>query len=138
MYDLPPDILSTLARKDDTNTGPQDDGISEQAKTEPAESRAEEAVGSKACSLCGVTFHTVEDQRSHVRSDLHGYNLKQRIRGGKSATEAEFEKLIEGLKPFSSFKTTTDIRQILKRVFQALTHQILKTRRMAKEGKRPH
>lgn len=37
------------------------------------------------------------DQRSHVRSDLHGYNLKQRIRGGKPASEIEFEKLIGDL-----------------------------------------
>lgn len=99
MYDLPPDILSTLARKDDTNDGLQEDPTLESAKTEPTELRTEDAVGSKACSLCGVSFETVADQRSHVRSDLHGYNLKQRIRGGKPATEMEFEKLIGGWNP---------------------------------------
>ncbi|KAF8859891.1 hypothetical protein BDZ45DRAFT_725025 [Acephala macrosclerotiorum] len=104
VYDLPPDILSTLARKDDT----QEDVTSERAKTEPAEFRTEEAVGPKACSLCGVTFHTVADQRSHVRSDLHGYNLKQRIRGGKPATEVEFEKLIGDLDESLSGSDSSD------------------------------
>lgn len=49
-----------------------------------------------ACSLCGVTFSTVEIQRSHVRSDLHQYNLKQKLRGLNAISENEFEKLIEG------------------------------------------
>ncbi|KAE8454525.1 hypothetical protein EG329_000148 [Mollisiaceae sp. DMI_Dod_QoI] len=108
-YDLPPDILSTLARKDDTDEGPQEaPTTSISTKTEPTESRTEDAVGSKSCSLCGVTFYTVADQRSHVRSDLHGYNLKQRIRGGKLATEAEFEKLIGDLNESLSGSDSSD------------------------------
>jgi hypothetical protein len=53
-------------------------------------------VGSQSCSLCGLTFATVLDQRSHLRSDWHHYNLKQKLRGGKVVSEAEFEKLVEG------------------------------------------
>lgn len=34
------------------------------------------------------------EQRNHVRSDLHGYNLKQKIKGLKPVGEADFEKLI--------------------------------------------
>ena len=64
-------------------------------------------MGAKACSLCGVTFHTVEDHRSHIRSDLHGYNLKQRIRGSKPVSEADFERLIGGMYISSSFDTDT-------------------------------
>ena len=37
------------------------------------------------------------DQRTHVRSDLHGYNLKQRIKGLEPVGEAEFERLIGDL-----------------------------------------
>ena len=37
------------------------------------------------------------EQRSHVRSDLHGYNLKQKIKGAKPVGEADFEKLIGDL-----------------------------------------
>jgi hypothetical protein len=104
VYDLPTDILTTLTRKDDTEGGPQEDiaprpSIQEQV----SDSRTESAVGSKSCSLCGVTFITVEDQRSHIRSDLHGYNLKQRIRGAKPVSEGDFEKLVGGIVVPTSF-----------------------------------
>jgi hypothetical protein len=94
VYDLPADILTTLTRKDDTEDRPQE----KIAEKEPIpELRTESAVGSKSCSLCGVTFYTVEEQRSHTRSDLHGYNLKQRIRGAKPVSEVDFEKLVGGI-----------------------------------------
>ena len=100
MYDLPEDILTTLTRKYDgePDQAGQEELQTSSAKAVGSESRTENAVGSKSCSLCGVTFHTVEDQRSHVRSDLHGYNLKQRIRGANPVTEGDFEKLVEGMR----------------------------------------
>lgn len=55
------------------------------------------AVGSQACSLCGLSFATVPDQRGHQKSDLHHYNLKQKLRGQKPVSEADFEKLIGDL-----------------------------------------
>lgn len=96
VYDLPADILSTLTRKDDAE---HEENIKTPPPTEEpsTEEKAETTAGSKACSLCGVKFHTVEDQRSHVRSDLHGYNLKQRIRGAKPVSENDFEKLVGGI-----------------------------------------
>jgi hypothetical protein len=104
VYDLPADILTTLTRKDDTGEGPQEDAVAPTATEElNYESRTETAAGSKSCSLCGVVFHTVEDQRSHTRSDLHGYNLKQRIRGAKPVSEGDFEKLVGGMASFPLF-----------------------------------
>lgn len=50
-----------------------------------------------SCNLCGLSFASLADQRSHVRSDLHGYNLKQKMKGAKPVSEAEFEKLIGDL-----------------------------------------
>ncbi|KAL2062298.1 hypothetical protein VTL71DRAFT_6564 [Oculimacula yallundae] len=96
VYDLPQDILSTLKRKDDTGEDPQNNASSSAEDTVP-EPRTESAAGAKSCSLCGVIFHTVEDQRSHNRSDLHNYNLKQKIRGAKAVTEGDFEKLVGDL-----------------------------------------
>jgi hypothetical protein len=88
-----------LTPKDVTSEGQeQDEDASPTIATERvAQSKTDEAVGSKSCSLCGVTFYTVEDQKSHVRSDFHNYNLKQKIRGAKPVSEAEFEKLVGGL-----------------------------------------
>jgi hypothetical protein len=107
VYDLPADILTTLTRKDDNEEGPQDEiAAASSAKDPITDSRTEAAVGSKSCSLCGVTFHTVEDQRGHVKSDLHGYNLKQRIRGAKPVSEEEFEMLVGGK---CSIRTSSDV-----------------------------
>lgn len=56
-----------------------------------------ELVGTQSCSLCGLSFATLQDQRSHIKSDLHSYNLKQKLKGGKAVTENEFERLIGDL-----------------------------------------
>lgn len=63
---------------------------------EPGRPDAEDGnpVKATSCNLCGLSFATVADQRSHVRSDLHQYNSKQRIKGLKPVGEADFEKLI--------------------------------------------
>ncbi|TGO48788.1 hypothetical protein BOTNAR_0459g00090 [Botryotinia narcissicola] len=115
LYDLPQDILSTLARKDDSNDSSDD---TYQADTDSPTDTTERSiqtkpgdVGSKSCSLCGVTFHTVEDQKSHVRSDFHNYNLKQKIRGAKAVTEIEFEKLVGDLDESLSGSDSSDTEE---------------------------
>lgn len=52
---------------------------------------------SATCQLCNTAFSNVQEQRLHVKSDWHNYNLKQRARGGPSVTENEFEKLLDEL-----------------------------------------
>lgn len=44
--------------------------------------------------MCQVTFQTVQEQREHVKSDHHRYNLKSRLRGTAALTEAEFNKAV--------------------------------------------
>ena len=91
--------MSTLAKRENTNEGPAE----ETTRTPVGDKKAkagielESAIGSKTCSLCSVAFETVEEQRSHIRSDLHGYNLKQRMRGAKPVSEEDFEKLVGGI-----------------------------------------
>ncbi|RDW66869.1 hypothetical protein BP5796_09618 [Coleophoma crateriformis] len=98
VYDLPQDILATLERADATGLGPVATDLEDDSPVPETilESKAENG-GSKSCSLCGVTFPTLEDQRSHNRSDLHSYNLKQKVRGAKPVSEVEFESLIKDL-----------------------------------------
>ncbi|PVI06364.1 ankyrin repeat and zinc finger domain-containing protein 1 [Periconia macrospinosa] len=101
VFDLPEEILSTITLKTQphlpTREPPQP---SEKSAEEPAE-RLESENGSPAkatsCNLCGLNFATVPDQRNHVRSDLHGYNLKQKLKGLKPVGEADFEKLVGDL-----------------------------------------
>ncbi len=97
VYNLPSDILNTLTRKDEAAASAQE-GITsyESSRSSYTGRRSEDSVGSKMCSLCGVEFPTVEDQRSHVRSDLHGYNLKLKIRGAQPVSEGDFERLVGG------------------------------------------
>jgi hypothetical protein len=97
VYDLPPEVLDTLTIASAT----PDTAF---ASPEPSEERASaspslenSAAGSQSCSLCGQSFATVLDQRGHLKSDLHHYNLKQKLRGRKPVSEAEFEKLVGDL-----------------------------------------
>lgn len=52
---------------------------------------------STACQLCETFFPSVQEQRIHVKSDWHNYNLKQKVRGGEAVTDNEFEKLVDEL-----------------------------------------
>lgn len=102
VFDLPPELLVTLQL---TTASPQE---STEAKL-PAETKgteadrqdkADDAPASKpatSCLLCSASFLVVHEQRRHVKSDWHNYNLKQKLKGGDSVTEAEFEKLVEDL-----------------------------------------
>ena len=101
--------MSTLARKENTIEESGDgiiatSAVDDKSKPDPA---TETSIGAKACSLCGVAFQTVEEQRSHTRSDLHGYNLKQKIRGANPVSEADFDKLVGGTTPISTTAKTS-------------------------------
>ncbi|RGP63271.1 found in mitochondrial proteome [Fusarium sporotrichioides] len=96
LYDLPAEVLDTLVLKDDADA--EAIAAAESIASSPAESSSDNnLVGTQACSLCGLTFTTVIDQRGHLKSDLHHYNLKQKLRGQKPVSEAEFEKLVGNL-----------------------------------------
>lgn len=97
MYDLPQEVLDTLSLKTDAEGREQqviEQGIGRPSDESP-DLTTESVAGSQACSLCGVAFPTIQEQKSHLKSDYHHYNLKQKIRGHKPVSEAEFEKLIE-------------------------------------------
>ncbi|KAM0465305.1 hypothetical protein ACHAPV_001351 [Trichoderma viride] len=99
VYDLPPESLGGLTLKPDADAAAAAAAEAE-ATTPPrqtSEASPDSIAGSQTCSLCKLSFVTVLDQRGHTKSDLHHYNLKQKLRGQSVVTEAEFEKLIETL-----------------------------------------
>ncbi|CAO2651664.1 Nn.00g042340.m01.CDS01 [Neocucurbitaria sp. VM-36] len=97
VFDLPEELLATLTLKDQAARPVQDTEPPLQ-KPPPESSDAEDGPAkATSCNLCGLSFASVEEQRNHVRSDLHGYNLKQKIKGAKPVDEADFEKLIGDL-----------------------------------------
>src|SRR4051794_15318654 len=92
VYDLPPELLATLTAK---TTNPVTE---EEPETNPedAELAAQDSAiaTSTLCSLCKVSYNNVREQRSHVRSDHHRYNIKAQLRGNAPLEEIEFAKAI--------------------------------------------
>lgn len=101
MFDLPEELLATLTLKNQSDRPiPQSQPDTHTTKIESPEDGGDTEVSpakAMSCNLCGLSFASVDDQRNHVRSDLHGYNLKQRLKGVKPVGEADFEKLIGDL-----------------------------------------
>lgn len=102
MFDLPKELLLTLHLRSTSSSQLSERNIStHNIDLEPQDatshSAAEPKKSSTSCLLCGINFPNVLEQRRHVRSDWHGYNLKQRIKGLQSVNEGQFEKLVEDL-----------------------------------------
>lgn len=84
------------ARHEETQQIPESKPAS--TNDEDAEEDVEEGgAGLISCTLCQATFYNVQDQRQHVRSDFHRYNLKLQIKGVPSVSEATFIKQIGDL-----------------------------------------
>ena len=62
-----------------------------------SEGQITETKRSTTCQLCKISFANVDEQRLHVKTDWHNYNLKQKIRGAQLVSENEFDKLIDDL-----------------------------------------
>ena len=95
VFDLPPELLATLQP---FQTSPESEPDLVGASTAPAvppEVRPDHAKNAPtSCGLCRVAFDGLADQRQHFRSDWHGYNLKQNIRGLPVLNEAEFDEIV--------------------------------------------
>lgn len=100
VFDLPQELLVTLHLKDPTITPPRVDNSPQTEKHAPEKDVGRpggETKLSTTCQLCRTFFPNVQEQRLHVKSDWHNYNLKQKVRGAESVTEIEFEKLVDDL-----------------------------------------
>ena len=99
VFDLPRELLVSIALKDPSLLQPTQESIAE--LTPVAEDIAKEdsqtAKSSSSCLLCNISFANVQEQRQHSKSDWHKFNLKQKVRGRKAVGETEFEKLLDEL-----------------------------------------
>ena len=101
VFDLPDELLETLQLKNPSFlSAPEADAPKEAlaaADTGQGKDRDDQSGRSSACGLCNISFPSLVDQRRHAKSDWHGYNLKQKLRGLQAVNEVDFEKLVGDL-----------------------------------------
>ncbi|KIX96802.1 uncharacterized protein Z520_07522 [Fonsecaea multimorphosa CBS 102226] len=99
IYDLPPELLLTLTIAGGEQSQPQpQESRSEGIPADRETSLTEDGIAnSTSCALCKVTFDSVQDQRLHVKSDFHRYNLKLSIKQIPPVDEVTFTKMIGDL-----------------------------------------
>ncbi|ORY15191.1 ankyrin repeat and zinc finger domain-containing protein 1 [Clohesyomyces aquaticus] len=112
VFDLPEEILSTITLKNQPERAAQETPAQTSSPTskdtKKSDTEDDSPIKATSCNLCGLSFPSVAEQRNHVRSDLHGYNLKQKMRGLKPVGEADFEKLIGDLDESISGSDSSD------------------------------
>jgi hypothetical protein len=99
VYDLPPELLLSLTLRSGLDAHHEESQqLKEPAKASNKDEDVEEGgTGLIGCIMCKATFYNVEDQRQHVRSDFHRYNLKLQVKGISPVSEATFIKQIGDL-----------------------------------------
>ncbi|KAF2836716.1 hypothetical protein M501DRAFT_1018598 [Patellaria atrata CBS 101060] len=112
VFDLPEELLVTLTLKEQTelpvNLIPSEPLHRSSRISETVEAQDAVATTATSCNLCNLAFPNLQEQRSHVRSDLHGYNLKQKMKRLQPVSEYEFEKLVEDLDESISGSDSSD------------------------------
>jgi hypothetical protein len=92
IYSLPDELLNSLTLKQHA---------AELVEHAPRPSEEPQALSSAAsatgCLTCNISsFPDVSQQREHVRSDLHKFNLKRKVAGQSTFNADEFDKMLEG------------------------------------------
>ena len=93
VYDLPQELLATLTAKTANEPLTEPNAETELKDLEAAAQESSVAT-STSCALCNVSYINVQEQRSHVRSDHHRYNLKAQLRGNTPLDEIQFSKAV--------------------------------------------
>lgn len=142
VFDLPPDLLSTLQLKDTPTLHSTIEKPSPAVvKVEESDHGSEPGDDNKvatSCLHCGAAFPNVEEQRRHAKSDWHAYNLKQKLRGGKAVSENEFEKLVDTLEESISGSELSDSDSNDDQKDDTLTALLKKQAKISQSGQEAH
>jgi hypothetical protein len=119
VFSLPPAILSNLAVRTiaeldeppvDTKAGP--------SKQPPPPTTQ----GALSCQSCpNTSFETVEEQRTHFKTDWHRYNAKARIEGKKVVKGEEWDDMADGMFSMND-RSRADVKGYLLSLDQFLRH----------------
>ncbi|THH28572.1 hypothetical protein EUX98_g5608 [Antrodiella citrinella] len=108
VFSLPQELLQTLIPRDIVNRPVTPPSSDPPAQTSSLEQQT--GTGARACNVClGATFADVDSQRIHFRSDWHRYNVKMRLNGSQTVSEAQFSNLVDQLDDsISGSESTSD------------------------------
>jgi len=99
LYALPTELLDTLVLKRDSQIEVPD--------APPAQEDDFIVSDSTGCITCNIfTFADVSEQREHMRSDLHRFNLKRKLAGQGILSVDEFDKMLDGTMQRAEFVDT--------------------------------
>lgn len=115
IFDLPEELLYTLQLKTPTlptqqapETHPRETSSGGAPALNGSDVQDEGHKAATSCALCSLDFADLSEQRSHVRSDLHGYNIKLKLRGKNPVGETQFEQLVGQLDESLSGSDSSD------------------------------
>lgn len=93
VFDLPPELLLSLTLAPLSSVR-QEEISQPETDSPPVHDTKDGETQSMACSLCSVKFSAITDQRRHIKSDFHRYNLKLSLKQLPVVDEATFIRLI--------------------------------------------
>lgn len=97
MFNLPTELLFSLRPRDVTQAARDTEEPLPEPKGKPLHAEDDSTTSSTSCALCHASFTSVLEQREHVRSDLHRYNLKLTLKDLPSIDEPTFNRLVGDL-----------------------------------------
>ena len=97
VYNLPEELLRSLTLRNDHGALTDETPEVETNKEDSIDGENGQRTIATSCTLCHSNFTNFQDQRHHVRSDWHRYNLKLSIKGLEPIDEASFIKQIGDL-----------------------------------------
>ncbi|KAF3902163.1 hypothetical protein ABW21_db0206120 [Orbilia brochopaga] len=97
VFDLPSNLLSSLVVRGSGHDPAATTNLAAEDAAPTESSKDTDPTAGMSCTLCGVKSNTIQEQRLHAKSDVHRFNMKRKIRKQPSVSEAEFEKMMEGL-----------------------------------------
>ncbi|KPI41509.1 uncharacterized protein AB675_9149 [Cyphellophora attinorum] len=101
VFDLPPELLQSLAVKivggSEREALDKEPGQIDRPDVSTASVGQDGVAQSTSCSLCQLSFPNVQDQRQHVKSDHHRYNLKLNLKDLPTVDEGTFLKTVGDL-----------------------------------------
>jgi hypothetical protein len=98
-FDLPPELLYSLTIRTTGHEVSQQNELveSQSPSSAPPSGEDDSTTKASACGLCGVSYPSVQEQRQHVKSDFHRYNLKLQVKGVPPLNETTFVQMIGDL-----------------------------------------